>query len=223
MTSYQITLFNGHLLIKDGDNIILIDTGSPSTIHTSSHLTFCSKEYNCLNQAGLTVSQISGLLGTSITTLLGMDILSDYSILFDYKNGVVGFDKGIIGLDGNQTEVSNLMGVPTVEMSINNQNLSFFLDTGAKLSYLSGSITSNYAAIGKEQDFYPGIGNFTTDCYAIETTMGEYNFTVKYGNLPALLGMTLKLSGISGIIGFDFFNCFKVMLDFKNSTLKYTK
>jgi hypothetical protein len=96
-----------------------------------------------------------------------------------------------------------------------------FLDTGAKLSYLSGSITSNYESIGTEEDFYPGVGKFETECFDISTSFGVNNFNVKFGNLPTLLQMTLMLGGADGIIGFDFFNNFKVVLDLKNNRLKY--
>jgi hypothetical protein len=222
MNQFQITLFKGHPIINDGENIILIDTGAPSTIHASSVITFCSENYNCsTNYMGLTVSKISEMLGTEITTLLGADILSDYKILFDYKNEIIEFNKEAIALDGNEIGISNFMGIPIIELLIDNQKLKLFLDTGAKLSYLSGSITSNYESIGTDEDFYPGVGKFETECFDISTSFGDNNFNVKYGNLPTLLQMTLMLGGTDGIIGFDFFNNFKVVLDLKNNRLKY--
>lgn len=222
MTQFQITLFKGHPIINDGENVILIDTGAPSTIHNSSNLTFCSDHYNCsINYMGLTVSKISEMLGTEITTLLGADVLSNFKILFDYKNGLVEFDKQEINFNGTEIDISNFMGIPIIELSIDNQNLKFFLDTGAKLSYLSDSITSNYESIGTDEDFYPGVGKFETECFEITTLFGGKNFLVKYGNLPPLLQMTLMLGGTDGIIGFDFFNNFKVLLDLKNNSLKY--
>ena len=222
MKQFQIILFKGHPIIKDGENIILIDTGAPSTINASDSLTFCSENYNCsTNYMGLTVSKLSDLLGTEITTLLGADILSEYKILFDYKNEVVEFNKQEITFDGSETTISNFMGIPVIELSIDSQKLKFFLDTGAKLSYLSKSITSNYESVGTDEDFYPGVGKFVTECFEISTSFGDNNFIVKYGNLPPLLQMTLMLGGTDGIIGFDFFNNFKVVLDLKNNRLKY--
>jgi hypothetical protein len=108
-------------------------------------------------------------------------------------------------------------------MTVDNQELKFFLDTGAKLSYLSDSLTSNYESIGTDEDFYPGVGKFQTECFEITTVFGNTEFVVKYGNLPTLLQMTLMLGGTDGIIGFDFFNNFKVVLDLKNNRLKYAK
>jgi len=217
-----MNLFNGHPIIKSGDNIILIDTGAPSTIHASSNITFCSETYNCsTNYMGLAVSKISEMLGTEITTLLGADILSNYKILFDYTDKVVEFHKQEIGFEGHEVTISSFMGIPIIELSIDGQRLKFFLDTGAKLSYLSDSITGNYSTIGTEEDFYPGMGKFETECFEITTSFGDKHFIVKYGKLPTLLQMTLMLGGTEGIIGYDFFNNFKVLLDLKNSKLKY--
>lgn len=222
MKQFQIILFKGHPIIKDGENIILIDTGAPSTINASDSLTFCSENYNCSTKyMGLTVSKLSDLLGTEITTLLGADILSEYNILFDYKNKIVEFNKQEIAFDGAETAISNFMGIPVIELSVDSQKLKFFLDTGAKLSYLSKSITSNFESIGTDEDFYPGVGKFETEYFEISTSFGTKNFIVKYGNLPPLLQMTLMLGGTDGIIGFDFFNNFKVVLDLKNNRLKY--
>jgi len=222
MKQFQIKLFKGHPIINDGENRILIDTGAPSTIHTSDTLNFCSQSFGCsTNYMGLTVSKISDMLGTEITTLLGADVLSDYKILLDYQNQVIEFSKQEIDIDGTQMDISNFMGIPIIKMTIDNQELKFFLDTGAKLSYLTDSLTSNYESVGTDEDFYPGVGIFQTECFKIPTVFGDKEFIVKYGNLPSLLQMTLMLGGTDGIIGFDFFNNFKVVLDLKNNRLKY--
>jgi len=222
MKKFQLQLFKGHPIINDGKKIILIDTGAPSTIHASSNLTFCSDNYNCnINYMGLTVSNISEMLGKEITTLLGADILSNYKIFFDYKNEAIAFNKQEISFEGIETAILNFMGIPIIELAIDSQRLKFFLDTGAKLSYLSESITNSYDSIGTDEDFYPGLGKFEIECFEISTSFGNKNFIVKYGNLPTLLQMTLMLGGTDGIIGYDFFNNFKVVLDLKNNKLKY--
>jgi hypothetical protein len=224
MKQFQIQLFQGHPIITDGVNRILIDTGSPSTIHASDSLNFCSESFGCsTNYMGLTVSKISDMLGTEITTLLGADILSDFKILLDYQHQIIEFNKQEIYIDGTQADISNFMGIPIIKMTVDNQELKFFLDTGAKLSYLSDSLTSNYESVGTDEDFYPGVGKFQTECFEIPTVFGDNEFVVKYGNLPTLLQMTLMLGGTDGIIGFDFFNNFKVVLDLKNNRIKYAK
>lgn len=222
MTTFQINLFKGHPIIKDGENIILIDTGAPSTIHFANNLLFCSDNFSCsTNYMGLTVQKISEMLGTEITTLIGADILSNFKVLLDYKNKVVIFSKGETHSLSNETTISSFMGIPIIELTVDNQRLKFFLDTGAKLSYLDSKLTSQHTSIGTEEDFYPGVGKFETECYEILTNFGSKEFQVKYGNLPSLLQMTLMLGGTNGIIGFDFFNNFKVCLDIKNGKIKY--
>lgn len=224
MKQFQIQLFEGHPIINDGENRILIDTGAPSTIHASDSLNFCSDNFGCsTNYMGLTVSKLSDMLGTEITTLLGADILSDYKILIDYQNQVMEFSKLEIDIDGTQVDISNFMGIPIIRMTVDTQELNFFLDSGAKLSYLSESLTRNYESVGTDEDFYPGVGKFQTDCFEIPTVFVDKEFVVKYGNLPKLLQTTLMLGGTDGIIGFDFFNNFKVVLDLKNNRLKYAK
>lgn len=175
MNEFKIQLYNGHPIINDGKNIILIDTGAPSTIHASDSLDFCSDSFECAtNYMGLTVSKISDMLGTEITTLLGADIISEYQIFLDYQNQVTNFSKQEIDLDGTQVDISNFMGIPIIKMKVGDQELKFFLDTGAKLSYLLGSLLGNYESIGTDEDFYPGVGNFQTECFEIPTVFRKH-------------------------------------------------
>lgn len=224
MEKFQIILFEGLPIISDGENTMLIDTGAPSTIHASDSLHFCSKNYSCTtNYAGTTVSKISAMLGTNITTLLGTDVLAGYKILFDYKNKVVEFSEQENTFDGKVTTISSFMGIPIITMTIGNQKLNFFLDTGAKFSYLSNSITSSYEIIGVDEDFHPVLGKFETKYFEISTRFDDYDFTVKYGNLPPMLQKTLISGKADGIIGYDFFKRYKVVLDLENQILKYKK
>lgn len=222
MPTFSLTLFDGHPIIHDGDSIILIDTGAPSTIHTSNSLDFCGKEYNCsVNFLGLTITSVSQMLGMEITTLLGADILSDFVVLFDYANKSVTFERETIDFEGNEIQFTTFQSIPRVPFSVGENTYSFFLDTGAKLSYLASNVTVGHEVVGTEEDFYPIIGNFRTDCFEIPTRIGDTTFQVRYGNLPALLQMTLMLGTVDGIIGYDFFATFQVYIDFQNQRLKY--
>lgn len=219
--SFPIEIFDNHALIRDGENLFLIDTGSPTTFHRSGNLLFCSEEHSCSTvQQGLTVSQIAEFVGAPITTLLGADILSKYNVLFDYPNRTVQFSREKIPFEGVEFPTTAYMGVPIVELTVNQQPLKFFLDTGAKLSYLNQQHISGYKSVGVEDDFYPGLGKFQTECFEIPSTLNGKTFTVKYGLLPNILQMSLIVGGVDGIIGFDFFNNFKILLDIKNRSIK---
>ena len=92
MKRFEINLFKGHPIITDSENVILVDTGSPATIHNSNSLKFCSEEFNSsIDYMGLTVNKVSEMLGKEITTLLGTDVMSNFIVYFDYKNNIVEF------------------------------------------------------------------------------------------------------------------------------------
>ena len=223
---FKSDIFNGHIVIKDNNNLILIDTGSPITIHISESLELCSETYICQTHSlGLTPSKLSEMVGMELTTLLGVDIISKYKLLLDYKQNMVSFHKdpvaAISDCDKNQIEIETLMGIPIIKLIIDDKPLKFFLDTGAKLSYLSNNHTQNYKSIYKEEDFYPSIGKFETDCFKIQVIFENEKFDVIFGNLPPLLQMPLMIGGIDGIIGYDFFMAFKILLDLENEKMGY--
>ena len=222
MKQFQMEIFKGHPIIIEGEHRILIDTGAPSTIHQSSEIQFCGDDYDCtVNYMGLKISNISELLGMEITTLLGADILSEYKILFDYTNKAVTFSKENLNFVGKTLDITVFMGIPILQMSVNNQELKFFLDTGARLSFLSSDITRDYKCVGTEEDFYPGVGPFQTECFEVPTVFDGQLHLFKFGNLPDLLQMTLMLGGTHGIVGYDFFNQYQVLLDIRNRKLTY--
>lgn len=224
MKTFKLTLFKGHPIITTEGNIILIDTGAPSTIHNTNQLNFVSDTYNASsNYMGLTTDKLSELMGMKITTLLGADILSEFKILFDYKNSEVTFSKNKIEFEGQNISINSFMGIPIIEIEIEGGKIKCFLDTGAKLSYLLNTLTRGHQNTGTDEDFYPGVGRFTTDCFNIDTSFGNETFSVKYGNLPTLLEMTLMLAGTNGIIGYDFFNNFKILLDLNKNEITCAK
>lgn len=223
MTTFELDLIDGHAIIRSGDDVILVDTGAPSSMHIRPTLTFCSNEYPCAQTyLNLTPDRLSNLIGTRITTLLGADILSRYKVLFDYRNRSIQFSEDELRFEGQEQRISTYSGIPIVEFELNGQRLKFFLDTGARLSYLAKDLTKGLDRVGTETDFYPSVGRFETDCYLATTRIGGDSFTVKYGVLPPEIAYLL-FAGTRGIMGFDFFNQFKAMLDLNRRLLKYAK
>lgn len=174
------------------------------------------------NYLGLTIEKLTELLGMEITTLLGCDIISEYKVLFDYKNRSVIFSDKKNEIEGSEISLTLQMGVPLIKLMIENKMLNFYLDTGAKISYLKEEITENFEKKEVFKDFHPIVGKFETATYDIITTIGDINFNVKYGNLPEALRLTFMIGGTDGIIGKDFFCNFKVLLDIGNYKLKYS-
>lgn len=224
MTTFELSLFEGHPIITENGNRILIDTGSPITICNTTQCNFLNKNYPATsNYGGLTIPGFSHLVGTPFDILMGTDVLRNYRILFDYKNSTISIGGEELELVGKTIALSSAMGIPILEVVIEDRTLRCFLDSGAKLSYLSSGITSYYKRTGIENDFYPGIGVFSTPCFDINSILGQDNFMVKYGNLPDQLVPVLAQAGTQGLLGFDFFNNFKLLLDIKNTRLTYVK
>lgn len=224
MFTFQLNLYDGHAIINVGENVILIDTGAPQTINNNDCLDFCGISYKCKrNYLGLDISKISKLIGTEVTTLLGVDILSDFCVLFDYRNHYVVFSKDDIDFDGMEVKIESFMGIPIVDLDIDHRTLKFFLDSGAKVSHVLNNMFMHQTKIGDCEDFYPILGRFIVECFEVITNLGNERFNAQFGVIPTQLLPILLLSGVDGIIGFDLFNNFKILLDLKNNKLKYSK
>ncbi len=220
MTTYPLSLYDQHPIIQVDDFTILIDTGSPSTIHVTDTLVFNNQTYQCsTNYMGLTVESLSELLGMKITTLLGADILKNYAILFNYPEQQVTFSEEELKLEGESFSIESFMDIPIIKATIKEQELKFFLDTGAKLSYLSSTYTQGETSLGEASDFYPGVGKFTTPVYELPTILGSSTLQIQYGNLPEILQLTLMLGGTNGILGSDLFTSKTILLDLKKKRL----
>jgi hypothetical protein len=76
-----------------------------------------------------------------------------------------------------------------------------FFDTGAQISYFQDESLSTYPSAGELTDFYPGFGQFQTDTYNVPIRIGSEQFTIRCGKLPGLLGMSLAMADVQGILG----------------------
>jgi hypothetical protein len=111
------------------------------------------------------------------------------------------------------------MGVPSVVFTAEGVDQKMYVDTGAKLSYVDEKIAANYSPIGKEKDFYPGIGEFKTLVYDIPMHLGKFDIQIHCGVLPAVLATAVRVSGNSGIIGAELYEKFVVCLAFPEDAL----
>ena len=216
--TFPINLVDGHLLISDNGNTILVDTGSPMTVHNAQSLHFLGHEFKTHTSIlGSKVSDLSKLAGIEFSTLLGMDILTQYKVVFDYENRQLTFlSPDEAGIEGTEIPLLNLMGAVGVKVGVAGQEYVMAVDTGAPLSYISESVTSYMRPVGEKEDFHPMAGRYTTSVYEAVSEVVGRTFTVSYGNLPALLALPLQVGSIDGVIGYDFFKSFKVMFDFRS-------
>ena len=222
MKTFDIDLFDGHLIIENNGMKVLVDTGSPVSISNNPSFLFMEHEYSCYtNFLGKDINSVSELLNYNIDVLMGLDIISKYYILTDYELRKVTFSSDPIEFTPIYTIplLAGREGYVCINLTIKDRIVKLALDTGAKISYIDKSLTEGETMIEERDDFHPGIGHFQTPIYAMETFIGERSIPVNFGILPPTLAMLLQLLGIKGAIGFDLFNAFRVLMDFKNNQL----
>ena len=184
-------------------------------MHKESTLSFLGREHRVLNKG---VDYLSRLAGVEFTTLMGMDILSQYRVVFDYENEEITFlTHDEVGFEGVEMALPSLMGMILVNMQIAGRQCLMALDTGAPVSYLDDSITRGMQPVGEKEDFHPMAGRYVTPVYELEAEVGGKTFSATFGNLPTVMALQLKLLGVDGVIGYDFFKSFKVMIDVAGS------
>lgn len=221
MHYYPIELVDGHAILISGTDRILVDTGSPISIHACPTLRFMERDFPCATQyVGVSIGSLSELLGSPITTLLGMDILSQFIIMFDYRNHRIGFSPTDIPSKGIEIPIRQHRGIPIVEAEVLGSKQQFFLDSGAKLSYLAASVTEGLPSQETKSDFYPGYGSFETPIFTLEVHVAGATLPINFGNLPTQLLGLLNQGNVKGIIGFDLFNRFQILLNIKDNKLQ---
>ena len=93
------------------------------------------------------------------------------------------------------------MGIPVVTARVGDSDHRMFFDTGAQISYFQDDSLTEFPSAGSVTDFYPSVGQFQTDTHEVPVSFGGVAFTLRCGTLPGLLGMTLMIADIHGIVG----------------------
>ncbi len=218
MNKYQYDFINGHIIARSGDNRFLLDTGAPQSIGTGvfnfENLQFPLQD----SYMGLTVSALSDLVGHPFEVLMGADVISRFDLQIDPVEQCVSFGAAIEGA-GEELKTGALMGVPIIECSLPAQSIKAFFDTGARLSYLIPGLLESLEPIGKEADFYPGIGKFETEVYELPVAFAGRETRMKFGILPGVLAPLLGLAGVRGIVGTQLLDDYSCVLSIRNSRL----
>lgn len=221
---YDINLYDGHLIINENGKDILVDTGSPVTLSRDGEFQFMEEcRQASTNADGQTVDDIGQLMGYPLDVLLGMDILSDLSVFVNFKHKQVIFSDKVFCHDGfsKLPMRKSVLGAISVQLTVKDGLMNFALDTGAKISYVDDKCTSSEVPVENRDDFSPFVGHYSTPIYDMQAMVGDVSFPVKFGTLPHSLSAPLKMMGLDGVIGYDLFAAFTVIMDFKRNTFFY--
>ena len=220
---YNLEIIGGHALISINNQKYLVDTGAPGSFGKHGEVTFGGKAHVLASSyLGLDAESLSQLAEIPLDGLLGTDILGQYDLLLDYQANNLMLNPQEVDLPLS-VPLEEVMGVPVVTIEVEAVGrVKCFLDTGAKLSYLeAGLVPPELEEQGKVDDFYPGFGKFSTPFFRLNYALAGRSATANFGVLPPALSGLLSLTGVRGILGYDFFMAHKVFLTLAKSRLLF--
>jgi len=193
----------GHLIIRDGAQSLLVNTGCPVSMGTRPSLVFLDHEIAVLQRyQGLTVAQWSEIIGLNIDGILGSDVLGRHSVVIDPDRGRMVFDEKLAPESQAQAiPVSTVAGLPVLAVGLAGARVQLLLHTGATLSCLRDSDTKDYPCIAVVRDCYPGLGEFTTELRQVPLLFGGQRINLDCGLMPAPLEQALHAVQVAGVVG----------------------
>jgi len=220
MTTYTINLHNRLPLIPLNGKTYLLDTGGQISFSDDGIINFAGTTYQKSTGVNVLSSEtISSALGTKINGLIGADILSRYIVEINYPENKICVSDSEMQMKGEIFNAGFFMNIPKTNFTIDGKEVSLFLDTGAQISYILKEFTEGKKSTGIKDDFYPLIGNFRTEVFPFEVSIGNYKFPAEFGILPSLLEMTMRMTNSAGVIGYDFFLNKIVKIVYKNERI----
>lgn len=197
-----LEILGGHFFLRFTKGLMLLDSGSPQSFGGLSKVELAGQEFDLADQfLGLTPLTLSGYVGVECLGLIGSDILGAFDLVIDAIDNTVIFSREPLICSPQAVPLDFFMGIPILPVIIGPNRYRMFFDTGAQISYLEDDILFHYPPAGEVKDFYPGFGEFTTETFLVGMQVGESHFSLRCGKLPDLLGLTLELAGVQGILG----------------------
>ena len=158
--TYSIEFIDNHIIIVENNLRLLLDTGSPITISNISTISAFGETVNTHQSimGHTSIDDINRFVPNSnIDALIGADILSKISFSICLNNRLFEVNPIINHNEYSSFVLSDFMGIPIVNAMIDGKEIKFFLDTGAKTSYLNSVFVEGCNAIGLTRDFGPSL------------------------------------------------------------------
>ena len=202
MYTLPLQVPKGHMFIQIEEELLLLDTGAPGSFCSSSPLTIAGQRFELPNSyLGLTPDTLSSFVGVRTSGLLGADVLGAFDLIIDTPRSTITLTTDKLTCAGHAVPLDSFMGIPIISVIIGSTTYRMFFDTGAQISYFQDDSLTDFPPSGQVIDFYPGVGQFTTETHTVDLQVGECTFSLRCGRLPDLLGMTLMMAGTQGILG----------------------
>ena len=116
--TFKINFVEGHPMISDNGNTIVVDTCSPVTFHAEDTLRFMGEDYVPAEYfRDETLRRMWEYTGLDFTTWMGMDVLSKYRIILDYANEEITFlTQDEPGIEGETVTLHDADGVYALQV-----------------------------------------------------------------------------------------------------------
>lgn len=190
----------GHIIADYDGKRMLVDTGAVKTFYD---------EYQ-----GVSVNDLSRLLGQPLDGVLGMDSFSGkvLSLTRDgaHFNGVAPLQEGAPLVYEN--------GLPCVDIRVNEVPCRAAIKTGATASYVSEELLSVDAYTRTVDDVHPVYGSYSIELYVNYFSIGNKNFFAEAGGIPDGFAL-LSSIGVDAVLGTDLLNRFDMIMDFSENRL----
>lgn len=218
---FPLFVFDGHLLFEYEGLTVLIDSGSPATISAQDRINFMGTTFWCNKKfIHYDIQGIGRWMGHDVDIMMGLDVLSHFSIIVDIQQAKITFSNEPLSQGGVKLPMEQCNGFFTVNLTVKETPVKMIFDTGARISYINSELTQNMEPICERDDFSPLINaRFKTPIFPFNAEACGKQFNAEFGNLPAQLASLLEQYGVDGFIGYDLFKAFKVAIDFENSEI----
>lgn len=217
MISFNLKVWNKHILIESNNSLLLVDTGSPCSFHKDGIIKIGDQDFNVPKDLmGLDSKYLSEKVGINISGLIGMDIMNHYSVWFNspkFGNNILFSEKDEV--EGQRLSDSvNFMGCPSLTLEVNHRKGKLLFDSGAPVSYISSKFLSDVSPCGKTYDFSPLIksDSYEVKLFYLESKLNQYRFNTQFAQMPSELELILSSYKIDGIIGFDLIDHFNLIV-----------
>lgn len=168
--------------------------------------------------AASSLEGVTAQTGIELDYLIGLDVLRRRRIVVDLPGGRLTIDGR--ERSGPQVPVRRgLGGLPFISLTLAERTVPVLLDTGALLSYLP--VTGGSNVLGREQDFLPGFGRFSTPVHEVPGRIGIVPFRLRSGVFPPHIAQALSLVAVKWVVGTEVFLSRPVELDLPASRLRF--
>ncbi|MFM7398608.1 MAG: hypothetical protein ACKO4N_06540 [Verrucomicrobiota bacterium] len=222
-SSLPIYILRKHLFADTAEGRTLIDTGAPYTASRSGSLFWGGKirKVHKGGYLGFDFDTLSANIGAQVDALVGLDLLSEEAMHFDLIAGRM--ELGVATPAEGSFEIdTSAMGMPVVNIRLNDHGAKAIFDTGAQYGYVMD------AKFGHEsfrtatfKDFHPIMGDLEpTDAWKLPFTLGEERVEDIFGLAPAVMKMSVGVFGFDAIFGPSWMPERSTWLDLKGGRMK---